>query len=1380
MWLMMRWCALVLSLWLPVMAAAQDTAAEREDRGYLTAFLEDNLSGAGRKVTVTGFSGALSSRATIEELTIADDDGIWLTLRQVELDWNRAALLSGRVQVNALTAAEIIVARPPNAGNEAPSPEATPFALPELPVSVEIGRLAANRLELGAPVLGTALTARLEAVLVLSAGQGGGTLKLERTDDGPAGSAVLNISYANDTRVLVLDLKAAEAAGGIATTLIGLPGAPAVNLAITGTGPIDNYRADIQLATDGVERLGGAVTLRTAPNGEQSFVADLGGDVAPLFLPDYAEFFGTDVRLNTEGKRDASGQLDLSRLSLVTRALTLDGSLLLGADGVPHRVALSGRIALADGEAVLLPLTTDQQTRIGSADISVLYNVAEGEGWRGTASITALDRADFAADIFELKGSGRIRPLPGAAQVGATLDFVAQGLQPADPALATALGTDVTGRATLFWQQGGDGFRFPRLQLQGDGYTADLAGRLGDLDGGLQVTGKVSAQVDEIARLAGLAGRPLAGAARLSLAGSAGLLSGAFDIEAEIAGQNLAIGQAEADNILKGASEIRLSAQRNETGTLLRNLELTAGSLRAVAAGTVASTGSDIGADVDFTDLSVLGPQYGGALSAMMRFTGTPDAGTVTLDGTSNRLAIGIAEVDNLMRGAARIRLEAGLANETVNLRQLEVNAATLDLTASGVLAMAGSDLAADLSFPDLAVLGNGYGGALQAKATFLGTPDDGLVTLSGDADGLSMGVPEVDNLLRGPSRIRLEAAIAGDSIDLRQLQVNAATLSLAAAGTLAAAGSEIGADLAFSDLRSLGGQYRGALRATARFTGTPEAGRLTAEAEANGLAIGQPEADRLLAGRSTILAELALDGGRIKVEQARLTNPQITAEATGSVNGERRDVALQARLANLGLLVPEFPGALTLNGSAQDDGNGYSLDFTVQGPGQIDLRANGRMAQDFSSADMAITGTSQAEIGNAFIAPRTVSGPLRFDLRVNGPLGLNALSGRISLTGARIADPALGMAFQGVTATTILSDGRAAIDMTAQPSDGGQIAVAGTVGMSAPFDASVDVRLTGVILRDPSLFTTRIFGALTLAGPLTAGGRITGALDLTETELRIPSTGLGSAGEIADLQHVGESADVRATRQRAGLIAGPGEGSGSPVRPLGIDITISAPNRLFVRGRGLDAELGGSLRLTGTTAAIVPIGAFNLERGRLDILGKRLDLTEALLQLEGDFVPFMRVIASNESDGVISSVVVEGRATEPDVSFTSSPELPEEEVLSRLLFGRELMQLSALQAAQLAAAVATLAGRGGEGIVGRLRQGFGLDDLDLATDAEGETSLRAGKYISRNAYTEVIVDQQGQSTINLNLDLSPSVTLRGSTGTEGNTGIGIFIEKDY
>lgn len=56
-----------------LITSAGIAAAQEDDRGYLTAFLEDNLSSAGRKVTITGFAGALSSQATVQRIEISDD-----------------------------------------------------------------------------------------------------------------------------------------------------------------------------------------------------------------------------------------------------------------------------------------------------------------------------------------------------------------------------------------------------------------------------------------------------------------------------------------------------------------------------------------------------------------------------------------------------------------------------------------------------------------------------------------------------------------------------------------------------------------------------------------------------------------------------------------------------------------------------------------------------------------------------------------------------------------------------------------------------------------------------------------------------------------------------------------------------------------------------------------------------------------------------------------------------------------------------------------------------------------------------------------------------------------------------------------------------------
>ncbi len=1167
---MLRAIALSAALILtPLAAFAQD-----EDKGYLATLLEENLSGAGRTVTIDGFSGALSSRAAIQRLTIADGQGVWLTLNGINLDWSRSALLAGEVSVNELTADEIIVARKPVVPADTPAPEAGGFSLPELPVSITIGKLAAGRITLGPDILGEDFAATLNASMVLAGGEGVVDARLTRIDDGPAAEIALKGSYANASRQLVLDLSASEGQGGIAARMIGIPGTPATDLTVEGSGPVDDFTARLRLATDGQDRLTGSVAVKA-----DSFAVDVSGDVAPLFLPDYAEFFGTSVALKASGRQTPAGGVSLTNLDLSARSLSLQGAVDLAPDGLPTRFDVTGQIAAPDGSRVLLP--TSDRIEIDRADLTLAFDATTDEGWRGAIMLTGLDRDDFDADRLALTGSGRIARPAGLATFTAALDFAATGLRPADPALAQALGADVSGRVLLSAQQGTDALRLPRLSLRGDGYSLTGSASVAGLSDAFRLSGRAEAQVADLSRLSALTGQDLGGAAEVRLTGN-GSLGGDFDLQTTLTAQDLRVGQAQADRLLSGTSRVALDAKRDATGTTLRALDVTAGPLTAQASGTLTSTGSDLTARLDLTDLGRLDPAWRGAIGADVTLTGPAEAARITLDGQTRSVAL------------------------------------------------------------------------------------------------------------------------------------------------------------------------------------------------------GQPEADKLLAGVSDLSLVLRLADGTLQLDSARLRNPQLALDATGSASGTKRDLTLQARLANLGLFVPDFPGPVTLSGTASDAGQGYDLSLAAQGPGGIDAAVKGNLSQTFDRADLSIRGRALAALANPFLSGRLISGPLSFDLGLRGPLALSSLSGTVGLSGGRIADPALFMALQDVNATARLTGASATVTADAALSTRGRLAVTGTVGLSAPFTAGLDITVQNALLRDPQLFETTANGSLRLQGPLTGGASIGGQITLSETEVQIPSTGLGGAADLPGLTHLNEPAAVRDTRARAGLLGVEKAAASTRAAPFALDITVSAPNRLFIRGRGLDAELGGSLTLRGTTAAVVPNGGFSLLRGRLDILGRRLTLTEAQMAMEGNLIPTVAIAASTESDGVTSTIRIDGAATDPVVSFTSSPDLPEEEILSRLLFGRDLTSLSPLQAAQLANAVATLSGRGGQGVVGRLRQGFGLDDLDLRTDDTGGAAVTAGKYLSENVYTEVVVGSEGKTEINLNLDVSDSITVRGRAGNDGSTGLGVFFEKDY
>jgi len=222
----------------------------------------------------------------------------------------------------------------------------------------------------------------------------------------------------------------------------------------------------------------------------------------------------------------------------------------------------------------------------------------------------------------------------------------------------------------------------------------------------------------------------------------------------------------------------------------------------------------------------------------------------------------------------------------------------------------------------------------------------------------------------------------------------------------------------------------------------------------------------------------------------------------------------------------------------------------------------------------------------------------------------------------------------------------------------------------------------------------------------------------------------------------------------------------------------LNAPNQIFVRGRGLDAELGGRIRLLGTLSNLSPQGKFTLRRGRLSILSQRLDLVEGDISLEGDLDPMLNFLATTSSSDIQAFIRLSGSASKLQVSFSSNPELPEDEVLAHIIFGRNITDLSPAQIARLASLAAELTGGNRPSLINGLRANTGLDDIDLVQDSDGNAAVKAGKYVSDNVYLGVQAGRETEATINL--DITDELTARGAVNSRGESSLGIFFEKDY
>jgi translocation and assembly module TamB len=227
------------------------------------------------------------------------------------------------------------------------------------------------------------------------------------------------------------------------------------------------------------------------------------------------------------------------------------------------------------------------------------------------------------------------------------------------------------------------------------------------------------------------------------------------------------------------------------------------------------------------------------------------------------------------------------------------------------------------------------------------------------------------------------------------------------------------------------------------------------------------------------------------------------------------------------------------------------------------------------------------------------------------------------------------------------------------------------------------------------------------------------------------------------------------------------------------LDLTISAPSRVFVRGRGLEAELGGTLRVTGTSANPITNGGFDLKHGRLDIIDRRLDFSRGRVRFYNSTDPELDFAAESKSADVTATVLVTGRASAPKISFSSNPSLPQDEILARLLFGKPASTLSPGQAIQVARAVAQFSGNGGHGL-DDVRRSLGISSLDIGTDAKGGAQVGIGKRLNDSIYLGV---SQGTTTnsgqVSVDIEVMKNIKVQGGAGAAGAE-VGIGAEWDY
>jgi translocation and assembly module TamB len=182
------------------------------------------------------------------------------------------------------------------------------------------------------------------------------------------------------------------------------------------------------------------------------------------------------------------------------------------------------------------------------------------------------------------------------------------------------------------------------------------------------------------------------------------------------------------------------------------------------------------------------------------------------------------------------------------------------------------------------------------------------------------------------------------------------------------------------------------------------------------------------------------------------------------------------------------------------------------------------------------------------------------------------------------------------------------------------------------------------------------------------------------------------------------------------------------------------------------------------------------MRRGQFTLMGKTLTFSRGEVGFDGGTLtnPTLDFIANASSNNITATLAVGGTARKPKITLTSVPELPQDEILAQLLFGRGSAALSPLELAQIGGALASLTGvtSGLTNPLETVRKGLGLDRLAVGSTKAGAPTLEAGRYVAPGVYLGAKQGFSGGSAIPqaaVQIDLTEGLKLEGTVGAGNN-----------
>lgn len=429
-------------------------------------------------------------------------------------------------------------------------------------------------------------------------------------------------------------------------------------------------------------------------------------------------------------------------------------------------------------------------------------------------------------------------------------------------------------------------------------------------------------------------------------------------------------------------------------------------------------------------------------------------------------------------------------------------------------------------------------------------------------------------------------------------------------------------------------------------------------------------------------------------------------------------------------------------------------------------------------------------------LAPPTVwaTGRSAIDVRLSGLYKAPELYGNIKLIDCNFEQWKTGTLLHHVNADFDLHNDKILLQsLSAYDALGGNVTAVGELDLTSALDYPfhIDIAVNQASVVDIDNLQAVLSGTMSFVGS-TKGALIKGELVTDRLDFTLNNTS-SSVEHDVEVEYVNQSHHEAPPTQNV---------KPSGKWPVCFDLHVVNGENILIHSEEFTSEWKGDIKVTGCNTQPLINGDFRILHGEFglpDYLfpGKKFKISQGTITFAGELnkKTSLYIVGEMEIEHIVAQVIVKGPLSDPTIAFRSNPPLSQREILSWILFGRGMGDITSYQGAELTQSFNQLKRSNNNAPASnnpsfltsltRLKENLGIDRIGIdrtnTKDGKEEISVQVGKYILPEVFLGVKRNMSSDvNRIGLEANLRKNLKLEAEVGDDTDGRLHLKWKHDY